>query len=137
MYKNYQDLLKNNMTGEDLIKFIENNNSLKYLPISYTIKELLKRDLINPSTLIDAQKELLEEQIHRYKSHYTDAVVSSKQILDGNFKGEYLEDAKKRFQYNTSFCKTFPKVNNLTEEENKKFSDNFELCYGFRPEDYE
>lgn len=125
------------MNGKDLISFIENNPELKNSDISYTIKELLRRNVINPSALIDAQKKLLEEEVHRYKSHFIDAAVSSIQLLNGHWKNDDLVEAKKRFQYNTSFCKDFPNDTSLLSEEDKKrFSDMFALNYGFRPENY-
>lgn len=125
------------MNGKDLIRFIENNPELKYTDISCTIKELLRRNVINPSTLIDAQKELLEEEVHRYKCHFYDAAVSSIQLFNGHWKGEDYKKAKKRFFYNTSFCRQFPRdTSELTDEEKRQFSDMFESNYGFRPENY-
>lgn len=125
------------MNGKDLISFIENNLELKNSDISYTIKELLRRNVINPSALIDAQKELLDEEVHRYKSHFIDAAVSSIQLFNGNWKGEDYEKAKKRFFYNTSFCRQFPRdTSSLTNDEKRQFSDMFVLNYGFRPEEY-
>ena len=125
------------MIGEELIQLINNKPELKSLPIFYTIKELLRKNLINPSELIDAHKSLLEEEIHRYKSHFTDAAISSIQLFNGKWKGEDYEKAKKRFFYNTSFCRQFPRdTSSLTDDEKRQFSDMFETNYGFRPEEY-
>ena len=126
------------MTGQDLIKLISDNDQLKYCDVKETIKELLKRQLINPSSLIDSQVELLNEEKYKLRCHFEDSVVSTMQIFGGNYKEKDLEKAKKRLFYNTSFSKQFPNMTTvntpLTDEERKEWSDFFELIYGFRPE---
>ena len=48
------------------------------------------------------------------------------------------EKAKKRFFYNTSFCRQFPRdASSLTDDEKRQFSDMFASNYGFRPENIE
>ena len=127
------------MTGEDLIKVIKDNDRLRYGDVKETIKALLKARLINPSTLIDAQVEILEDEKYRLRCHFEDSVVSTIQLFGGNFKGENYEKAKKRLFYNTSFSKQFPNMTTtcepLTDEDKKEWSDFFDLIYGFRPEE--
>ena len=127
------------MTGEDLIKVIQDNDRLRYGDVKETIKALLKARLINPSTLIDAQVEILEDEKYKLRCHFEDSVVSTIQLFGGNFKGENYEKAKKRLFYNTSFSKQFPNMTTtcepLTDEERKEWSDFFDLIYGFRPEE--
>ena len=126
------------MTGEDLIKVIEDNDRLRDGDVKETIKEWLKRRLINPSTLIDAQVALLNEKQYRSRCHFEDAVVSTIQLFGGNYEGKDYEDAKKRLFYNTSFSECFPNMSTpetLTDEDKKYWSDFFESIYGFRPEE--
>ena len=126
------------MTGEDLIKIIQDNDRLRYGDVKETIKELLKARLINPSTLIDAQVEILEDEKYKLRCHFEDSVVSTIQLFGGNFKGENYEKAKKRLFYNTSFSQCFPNMSTsepLTDEDRKEWSDFFDLIYGFRPEE--
>ena len=126
------------MTGEDLIKVIKDNDRLRYGDVKETIKALLKVRLINPSTLIDAQVEILENEKYKLRCHFEDSVVSIIQLFGGNFKGENYEKAKKRLFYNTSFSQCFPNMNtseHLTDEDRKEWSDFFDLIYGFRPEE--
>lgn len=126
------------MTGEDLIKVIQDNGRLRYGDVKETIKALLKARLINPSTLIDAQVEILENEKYKLRCHFEDSVVSTIQLFGGNFKGENYEKAKKRLFYNTSFSQCFPNMSTpepLTDEDKKEWSDFFDLIYGFRPEE--
>ena len=127
------------MTGEDLIKVIQDDDRLRYGDVKETIKALLKARLINPSTLIDAQVAILEDEKYRLRCHFEDSVVSTIQLFGGNFKRENYEKAKKRLFYNTSFSKQFPNMTTtcepLTDEDKKEWSDFFELIYGFRPEE--
>jgi hypothetical protein len=58
-------------------------------------------------------------------------------LFNGHWKGEDYEKAKKRFFYNTSFCRQFPMdTSELTDDEKRQFSDMFASNYGFRPEKY-
>lgn len=126
------------MTGEDLIKVIQDNDRLRYGDVKETIKALLKARLINPSTLIDAQVEILENEKYKLRCHFEDSVVSTIQLFGGNFKGENYEKAKKRLFYNTSFSQCFPNMSTsepLTDDDKKYWSDFFENIYGFRPEE--
>jgi hypothetical protein len=127
------------MKGEDLIKVIQDNDRLRYGDVKETIKALLKARLVNPSTLIDAQVEILEDEKYKLRCHFEDSVVSTIQLFGGNYKGEDYEKAKKRLFYNTSFSKQFPNMTTtcepLTDEDKKEWSDFFETIYGFRPEE--
>lgn len=126
------------MIGEDLIKLIKDDNRLRYGDVKETIKELLKERLINPSTLIDAQVEILEDEKYKLRCHFEDSVVSTIQLFGGKFKDKDYEKAKKRLFYNTSFSKQFPNMSmpeTLTDEDRKEWSDFFNLIYGFRPEE--
>lgn len=124
-------------TGQDLIDFISNNNWLKILPIEQTFIELLKRDIIKPSEIIDAHTRVLNGKCDRYKCHYEDSCVSAMQLFNGNFKGNDYEYAKKRFLYNTSFYKCLPNMigTELTSEERIEFREFFKNTYGFDPEE--
>ena len=127
------------MNGQELIDIISKNPNLLYGNIRETFKYLLKRQLINPSALIDAQVEQLNEDYYKMRCHFEDSVVSTIQLFGGNFKGENYEKAKKRLFYNTSFSKQFPNMTTtcepLTDEDKKEWSDFFDLIYGFRPEE--
>lgn len=72
-------------TGQDLIDFINNNNWLKILPIERTFIELLNRNIIKPSEIIDAHTRVLNDKLDRYKCHYEDSCVSAMQLFNGNF----------------------------------------------------
>ena len=126
------------MIGEDLIKVIKDNDRLRYGDVKETIKELLKARLINPSMLIDAQVEILEDEKYKLRCHFEDSVVSTIQLFGGNYKDKDYEKAKKRLFYNTSFSKQFQNMSMpepLTEEDRKEWSDFFNWSYGFRPEE--
>lgn len=126
------------MIGDDLINIIIGNDCLRYGDVNETINELLKARLINPSTLIDAQVELLEDEKYKLRCHFEDSVVSTIQLFGGNYKDKDYEKAKKRLFYNTSFSKQFPNMSMpepLTDEDRKEWSDFFDLIYGFRPEE--
>ena len=100
------------MTGQDLIYFIEKNPELLFNDVSKVIRALLDRDLICPSTLIDAQVKKLTDEQYKVRCHYEDACVSSIQLFNGLWEGDMYEEAKNRFLYNTSFSKCFPNMNN-------------------------
>lgn len=127
-------------TGEELIRFIENYPQFKAVPIKYLFIELLKKDLIIPSDIIDAYSKVMQDKLTIARSHYEDACVSAIQMNSGNFNEE--EDKKKimnRFLYNASFSKSFPNISgaDMTDEEKKKWSDFWLTIYGFRPEEVE
>jgi len=126
------------MKGIDLMNIIKNNSYLQYSDVKETIKKLLKENLINPSTLIDAQIEMLEEEKYRLRCHFEDSVVTTIQLFNGKFKGKDYENVKKRLFYNTSFSKKFPNMSSpepLSDEDKKYWSDFFDTIYGFRPEE--
>ena len=126
------------MTGQELIEIINKDARLLYGDVKNTIKILLRKQLINPSTLIDAQVEQMAEEQYITRCHFEDAVVSTIQLFGGNFKGQDYENAKKRLFYNTSFSKQFPNMSTtepLSDEDKKYWSDFFEKIYGFRPEE--
>ena len=124
-------------TGQDLIDLINNYNWLKILPIERTFIELLNRNIIKPSEIIDAHTRVLNDKCDRYKCHYEDSCVSAMQLFNGNFKGNDYEYAKKRFLYNTSFSECFPNMigTELTSEERIEFREFFKNTYGFDPEE--
>lgn len=110
-------------TGEELIRFIENYPQFKAVPIKYLFIELLKKDLIIPSDIIDAYSKVMQDKLTIARSHYEDACVSAIQMNSGNFNEE--EDKKKimnRFLYNASFSKSFPNISgaDMTDEEKKE-----------------
>lgn len=126
------------MNGQELISIIKGNNSLLYGDIRNTFKYLLEKRLINPSALIDAQVELLEQEKYKLRCHFEDSVVSTIQLFGGNYKGLDYEMAKRRLFYNTSFSKQFPNMSTpepLSDEDKKYWSDFFDNIYGFRPEE--
>lgn len=126
------------MTGQELIEIISKDPILLYGDVKNTIKLLLRKQLINPSTLIDAQVEQMTEEQYRTRCHFEDAVVSTMQLFGGNFKGSDYESAKKRLFYNTSFSKQFPNMSvaePLSDEDKTYWSDFFKNIYGFRPEE--
>lgn len=127
-------------TGKDLIRFVETYPQLQFLPIRVLFIELLKKNLIMPSDIIDAYSQVMQDKLRVAQSHYEDACVTALQMNSGNFNEE--EDKKKimnRFLYNASFSKTFPNFigEDMNEEEKKKWSDFWLITYGFRPEDVE
>ena len=127
-------------TGEELIRFIENYPQFKAIPIKYLFIELLKKDLIIPSDIIDAYSQVMQDKLKVARSHYEDACVTALQMNNGNFNEE--EDKKKimnRFLYNASFSKSFPNMSgaDMTDEEKKEWSDFWLITYGFRPEEVE
>lgn len=127
---------KSKLTGVDLIKLIESNSYLLQADVKQVIKLLLKQRLINPSTLIDAQVELLEHEKDKYKCHFIESDTCNWLIMNGN--KEQKEFGKKRAMYNAQFNTNFPhnhKLTGLTEEELKERKEYFELMYGFNPEE--
>ena len=124
-------------TGQDLIDFINNNNWLKQLPVKWTFIELLRKNIIKPSEIIDAHTQILNDKCNKYKYHYDDSCISAIQLFNGNFKGKDYESAKKRFLYNTSFSECFPNMigTELTSEDRTKWRKFFKTIYGFDPEE--
>ena len=125
-------------TGKDLIRFVENYPQLQFLPIRDLFIELLKKNLIMPSDIIDAYSQVMQDKLMVAQSHYEDACVTALQMNSGNFTKK--EDKKKmmdRFFYNASFSKSFPNMSgaDMTDEEKKEWSDFWLTTYGFRPED--
>ena len=132
--------MERQMTGEELIRFVENYPQFQMLPIKFLFIELLKKRWIIPSEIIDAYSQVMQDKLTVAQSHYEDACVTALQMKSGNFNKE--EDKKKmmnRFFYNASFSKTFPNLigNDMTEEEKKKWSDFWLTTYGFKPEEEE
>lgn len=131
-------MAKDIFTGENLIKFIENNYQFKVLPIDYLFVELLKRRLIQPSEIINAYSDVMQHKLTVAQSHYEDSCVTALQIKSGNYnEEENKKEMMNRFFYNTSFSKSFPQLSgaDMNEEEKKKWSDFWQLTYGFRPEE--
>ena len=121
------------ITGADLIKIIESNPYLLQADVKQTIAFLLKKRLINPSTLIDAQVELLELEREKYKCHFVESDTCNWLLMNGN--KEQKEFGKKRAMYNGQFNTNFPSKCDLSEEELKERKEYFELMYGFNPEE--
>ena len=121
------------ITGADLIKIIESNPYLLQADVKQTIALLLKKRLINPSTLIDAQVELLEQEREKYKCHFVESDTCNWLLMNGN--KEQKEFGKKRAMYNAQFNTSFPSKYDLSEEELKERKEYFELIYGFNPEE--
>lgn len=127
-------------TGKDLIRFVENYPQFQFLPIRDLFIELLKKNLIMPSDIIDAYSQVMQDKLTVAQSHYEDACVTALQMNSGNFTKK--EDKKKvmdRFLYNASFSKSFPNMSgaDMTDEEKKEWSDFWLTTYGFRPEEVE
>jgi hypothetical protein len=122
------------MNGRELVEYI-NNNSMQDKSIDTILFLLLKQNVIKPSNIIDAYTESLQEEIQKYKCHFEDSCVSAFQILGGHYHGKYLEEAKKRFSYNTSFSQSLKdlEVIKLTKEEREYWKNNFEKVYGIKP----
>ena len=126
--------------GEELIRFIENHPQFKAIPIKYLFIELLKKDLIMPSDIIDAYSQVMQDKLKVARSHYEDACVTALQMNSGNFtKKEDKKNIMDIFLYNASFSKSFPNISgaDMTDEEKKKWSDLSLISYGFRPEEVE
>ena len=125
-------------TGKDLIRFVETYPQFQFLPIRDLFIELLKKNLIMPSDIIDAYSQVMQDKLKVAQSHYEDACVTALQMNSGNFTKK--EDKKKvvdRFLYNASFSKSFPNMSgvNMTDEEKNMWSDFWLTTYGFRPEE--
>ena len=126
------------VTAENLITFINNNPQFKELPMKYLFIELLKRDLIQPSEIIDAYSKVMQDKLMVAETHYEDACISAIQIEGNDWsKKENTKNIMERFFYNTSFSKKFPNLSgrNIDEKDRKKLSDFWLTNYGFRPED--
>ena len=121
------------ITGADLIKIIESNQYLLQTDVKQTIAFLLKKQLINPSTLIDAQVEILEHERDKYKCHFVESDTCNWLLMNGN--KEQKEFGRKRAMYNAQFNTNFPSNYDLSEEELKERKEYFELMYGFNPEE--
>lgn len=124
---------KSKLTGADLIKLIESNPYLLQAGVKQTIAYLLKNRLVNPSTLIDTQVELLEHEKDKYKCHFIESDTCNWLLMNGN--KEQKEFGKKRAMYNAQFNTNFPSRYELNEEELKERKEYFELMYGFNPEE--
>ena len=85
-------------TGKDLIEFVENYPQLQFLPIKYLFIELLKKNLIMPSDIIDAYSQVMQDKLKVARSHYEDACVTALQMNSGNFtKKEDKKNMMDRF----------------------------------------
>lgn len=122
------------MKGSNLKRILDNNSFLLENDIKYTIAYLLKKRLINPSTLIDAQVNILNDEKDRYKCHFVEADTCNFLLMQGN--KEQKEFAEKRAKYNSKFNTTYiwSYKDKLSEEELKERREYFKLMYGFDPE---
>lgn len=121
------------MKGEDLRRILEMNSFLLCNDIKYTIEYLLKKRLINPSTLIDAQVDILENEKDKYKCHFIEADTCNDLFMNGN--KEQKEFAKKRAMYNGQFNTCFPKKNKMDANTTEECREWFKNMYGFNPEE--
>ena len=121
------------MKGEDLRRILEMNSFLLCNDIKYTIEYLLKKRLINPSTLIDAQVDILENEKDKYKCHFIEADTCNDLFMNGN--KEQKEFAKKRAMYNGQFNTCFPKKNKMDANTIEECREWFKNLYGFNPEE--
>lgn len=123
------------MTGEELKKILEDKSYLQALDIKFTIAYLLKKRLINPSTLIDEYTNILDNEKYKYKSHFIEADTCNFLLLNGDKNQKVF--AKKRSMYNSKFNKTYQWTykDKLSAEELKEAKDYFKLMYGFDPEE--
>lgn len=121
------------MKGEDLYRILEKNSFLLCSDIKYTIAYLLKKHLINPSTLIDAQVDILEEEKDKYKCHFIEADTCNFLMREGN--EEQKSWADKRAKYNGMFNPTFPKKNRMDANTTEECREWFKNMYGFNPEE--
>ena len=121
------------MKGEDLRRILEMNSFLLCNDIKYTIEYLLKKRLINPSTLIDAQVDILENEKDKYKCHFIEADTCNDLFMNGN--KEQKEFAKKRAMYNGQFNTCFPKKNKMDANTTEECREWFKNLYGFNPEE--
>lgn len=126
------------VTAADLIPFINNHPQFKELPMKYLFIELLKRDLIQPSEIIDAYSKVMQDKLMVAETHYEDACLSALQMECNDWsKKENTKNIMDRFFYNTSFSKKFPNLldRNIDEKDRKNLSDLWLANYGFRPEE--
>ena len=121
------------MKGEDLRRILEMNSFLLCNDIKYTIEYLLKKRLINPSTLIDAQVDILENEKDKYKCHFIEADTCNDLFMNGN--KEQKEFAKKRAMYNGQFNTCFTKKNKMDANTTEECREWFKNLYGFNPEE--
>lgn len=125
------------MTGKQLIDYIQARPSLGLLDVSATIGALLRDNLISPSKIIDAQFDVLCEEASRYRLHYNEGNVATNMILSGDKK--QFEWAKKRAMYNAMFDGSIPYrqlyADKLNEEDKEILRKDFEMLYGFNPEE--
>lgn len=126
------------MTGQDLLHLLQNRPDLLVSDIRYTIMEMLRRDLIKPSVLIDAHLEIVKNQRDHYMLHYKEGNIAAYVVLDGQNK-EQIEWGKKRLMYNSIFDRGIPYedlyAQRLSEEDRAKCRKFFENMYGFDPEE--
>ena len=125
------------MTGKQLIDYIQARPSLGLLDVSATIGAWLRDNLISPSKIIDAQFDVLCEEASRYRLHYNEGNVATNMILSGDKK--QFEWAKKRAMYNAMFDGSIPYrqlyADKLNEEDKEILRKDFEMLYGFNPEE--
>lgn len=121
------------MNGEDLYRILEKNSFLLCSDIKYTITYLLKKHLISPSTLIDTQVDILEEEKDKYKCHFIEADTCNFLMREGN--EEQKSWADKRAKYNGMFNPNFPKKNRMDADTTEECREWFKNMYGFNPEE--
>lgn len=114
------------MTGKEFAEIILNDPSLSSCNISRSLVYLLKNRLIFPSDILDQYQSLMNDELHKAKSHFHEACFTTHQLLSGNFKGDDLEKVKKRASYNISFGSVLPySPIALTEDELDEFRKEF------------
>ena len=124
------------MIGNDLIEYIKQRPQLLSVDIKFTIMSLIHDRLINPSSLIDAQYAIKDEECKKYRLHWQEANIAANILLTGN--KEQKELGRVRLMYNSLADTTIPykkvyadKLSDKEMEERRKF---FIMMYGFNGE---
>ena len=124
------------MIGNDLIEYIKQRPQLLSVDIKFTIMSLIHDRLINPSSLIDAQYAIKDEECKKYRLHWQEANIAANILLTGN--KEQKELGRVRLMYNSLADTTIPykKVyaDKLSDNEMEERREFFIMMYGFNGE---
>ena len=125
------------MKGEDLIRYIQQRPHLQCGDIKHTIMALLNDRLINPSTLIDAQLAIKDEESKKYRLHWQEGNIAAYILMTGNKAQK--EFGRVRLMYNSLADTTIPYktayAEKLSEEEMEERRKFFQMMYGFNGEE--
>lgn len=91
------------MTGQELAKLIQGNQSLCMTDIKYTILHLLEEHLIQPSEIIDMYASMMKRKYWQAQAHFE----TNFQFLPGRYKGKGVEAAMKRESLNDIYNSLF------------------------------